>query len=135
MFVDWFVSPYDPSRLTNFIFAGLPQVPEESDTPQTSWPIGKALDHAVFRKLLVPGPTFLNSLRRSYNRCLLLFDHNRCFTGQLNNNAPLIVDTGALVCNSPRKEDFVTYQPSKMKTKDLSSSNKVAGEGMLSEEA
>ncbi len=45
---------------------------------------------------------------------------------------PLIIDTGASVYITPLKSDFATYHPSKMRIKDLSLSNAVAGEGMLS---
>ena len=44
---------------------------------------------------------------------------------------PLIVDTGASICISPCHSDFTTYQPSKLKIWDLSSSNKVLGEGTI----
>ncbi len=43
----------------------------------------------------------------------------------------LIVDSGASVCISPLRSDFITYKPSQMKIKDLSSSNKVQGEGII----
>jgi hypothetical protein len=43
----------------------------------------------------------------------------------------LIVDLGASICISPHQLDFVIYKHSKMKIKDLSSSNKVAGEGII----
>jgi hypothetical protein len=46
-------------------------------------------------------------------------------------DALLIVDSGASCCISPHREDFVTYSDSKVKVKDLSGSNKVAGEGMV----
>jgi hypothetical protein len=46
-------------------------------------------------------------------------------------DAPLIVDSGASCCISPHREDFITYSDSKVKVKDLSGSNKVAGEGMI----
>ena len=55
----------------------------------------------------------------------------RCFIGQSYAQVPLIVDSGASVCVSPRREDFMSYRPSKMHIKDLSSSNKVQGEGMI----
>jgi hypothetical protein len=44
---------------------------------------------------------------------------------------PLIIDSGASCCISPRREDFVTYSDSKVKIKDLSGINKVAGEGLI----
>jgi hypothetical protein len=46
--------------------------------------------------------------------------------------APLIVDSGALCCISPHREDFTTYYNSTVKVEDLSGLNKVAGEGMIS---
>jgi hypothetical protein len=46
---------------------------------------------------------------------------------------PLIVDSGAscCCCISPNRSDFVSYSSSKVRIKDLSGVNKVAGEGML----
>jgi hypothetical protein len=48
-------------------------------------------------------------------------------------HTPLIVDTGASCCVTPHKEDFVegSYRESKVKIKDLSSTNKVAGKGLI----
>jgi hypothetical protein len=44
----------------------------------------------------------------------------------------IIIDSGVSVCISLHRSDFITYEYSKMKTKDLSSSNQVAGEGIIS---
>jgi hypothetical protein len=46
-------------------------------------------------------------------------------------NSSVIIDSGASVCISPNRSDFITYKDSKMKIKDLLSSNKVASEGIL----
>lgn len=43
----------------------------------------------------------------------------------------VIIDTGASVWISPHKDDFTTYVSSNMKIKDLSSTNTVAGEGII----
>ena len=43
----------------------------------------------------------------------------------------VIIDTGASVCISPHKSDFVTYSKSDMKIKDLTTINRVAGEGLI----
>ena len=43
----------------------------------------------------------------------------------------IINDSGASVCLSPHRSDFITYHASTMKIKDLSSSNQVAGEGIV----
>jgi hypothetical protein len=55
----------------------------------------------------------------------------RCLSGSPIKSS-LVVDSGASVCISPHKEDFVDYGASNMKIKDLSSSNTVAGEGIIS---
>ena len=60
-----------------------------------------------------------------------LLDQPTCYSAT-HENPPLIIDTGASVCISPTKSDFITYQPSTMRIKDLSSSNTVAGEGLIS---
>ncbi len=46
-------------------------------------------------------------------------------------NVILIVDMGASVCITHHHSDFITYQPSNIKIKDLSSTNRVKGEGIL----
>ena len=143
LFVEQFVSSHDPSRIVNVILSGLPPVPEESDIPQISLPVGRARAFSTYRRLLdsqdVPSDSWLGrifgrssgSRLRQIARCLLTTDDARCLTGALHGDIPLIVDTGASVCITPCREDFVTYQPSKIKIRDLSSSNKVAGEGMV----
>ena len=55
----------------------------------------------------------------------------RAYNGSINNGLPLIVDTGASVCITPRREDFIFYRDSKVKIKDLSKTNTVAGEGIV----
>ncbi len=62
-----------------------------------------------------------------------LLDHASCYTTMTPRfDPPLIIDTGASVCITPQKSDFDTYRSSDMRIKDLSSSNKVAGEGQIS---
>jgi hypothetical protein len=56
------------------------------------------------------------------------FENPHCFSSKLSS---LIIDSGASVCISPHKSDFITYNKSKLKIKDLSSSNHVAGEGII----
>ena len=43
----------------------------------------------------------------------------------------VIIDSGTSVCITPHWSDFINYKDSKRKIKDLSSSNSVAGEGIL----
>ena len=57
-------------------------------------------------------------------------DSPRCFSS-MTVLSSVIVDTGASVCISPHRSDFVTYNSSTMRIKDLSSSNTVAGEGIV----
>ncbi len=57
-------------------------------------------------------------------------EYPQCFSSSTV-ASKVIVDTGALVWISPHKEGFTTYVSSNMKIKDLSSTNKVAGEGII----
>ncbi len=70
----------------------------------------------------------LSTLSFSY---LLTIELPQCYNNLMNKDFLLIIDSGASVCISPHWLDFITYMTSKMKIKDLSSSNKVAGEGLL----
>jgi hypothetical protein len=58
------------------------------------------------------------------------FEDPCCFSSKLIASS-LIIDSGTSVCLSPHKSDFITYNKSKMKIKDLSSSNHVAGEDII----
>jgi hypothetical protein len=60
-----------------------------------------------------------------------LLDNASCYSTSPV-DPPLIVDTGASVCITPLQSDFETYRPSTMKIKDLSSLNKVVGDGIIS---
>ena len=56
----------------------------------------------------------------------------KVYNGSMQNGLPLIMDTGASVCISPRQKEFIYYQNSKAKIKDLSKTNTVFGEGIVS---
>jgi len=80
-------------------------------------------------------PNFSNAsatghVSKSLRLLLNSIDSPQCFSSMADLSS-VIVDTGASVCISPHRSDFVTYNNSKMKIKDLSSSNQVAGEGIL----
>jgi hypothetical protein len=49
----------------------------------------------------------------------------------MDHESLLIIDSGPSICITPHRLDFITYKMSGMKIKDLSSSNTVAGEGLL----
>ena len=55
----------------------------------------------------------------------------KVYNGSMQNGLPLIMDTGALVCITPRREDFIVYQDSKAKINNLSKTNTVTGEGVV----
>ena len=57
-------------------------------------------------------------------------DNPSCFSLKTI-RAGLIIDSGASVCITPHRSDFLSYKPSKMKVKDLSASNQVKGEGIV----
>jgi hypothetical protein len=65
-------------------------------------------------------------------KCTLisLTEYPHCFSSSTV-VSKVIVDTGASVWISPHKEDFATYVYSNMKIKDLSSTNTVAGKGII----
>ena len=54
-----------------------------------------------------------------------------CFNTGADCDIITIVDSGASVCVTPHRSDFVTYQSSSMKLKDLSHTNSVDGEGYV----
>jgi hypothetical protein len=49
----------------------------------------------------------------------------------MDHESLLIIDSGTSICITPHRSDFIMYKTSDIKIKDLSSSNKVAGEGLL----
>ena len=105
-----FVGSHDPSRITDALLFGASFT--QSFERKVSLPIGRAYDFATWRALL----------------------HHvdlKCFQGLANVGKLLVIDSGASVCISPDRSDFISYRPSKIKIKDLSSSNTVAGEGMI----
>jgi hypothetical protein len=53
-----------------------------------------------------------------------------CFSSQAN-EGNVIIHSEASVCISSHHLDFITYNKSAMKIKDLSSLNKVAGKGII----
>ena len=59
------------------------------------------------------------------------FDLPQVCKGSVHDGVPLMVDSGASVCIAPRCDDFTVYRTSKVKIKDLSKSNTVAGEGFV----
>ncbi len=65
-------------------------------------------------------------------KCALisLTEYPHCFSSSTV-ASEVIVDTGASVWISQHKEDFAMYVSSNMKIKDLSSTNKVAGKGII----
>jgi hypothetical protein len=66
----------------------------------------------------------------SYRTYISTLNNLTCFNACLLQPL-LIVDLGASVCILPLQLDFVTYKHIKMKTKGLSSSNTVTGEGII----
>ena len=80
---------------------------------QISWPVGNVDDFGMCWALLqyIVSP--------------------QCYSRMVSIGILIIIDTSALVFISPRHEDIITYCPSNIRIKDLSSSNKVAGEGPI----
>ncbi len=57
-------------------------------------------------------------------------EYPSCFSNSMVNDN-IIIDSEASVCISPHKTDFKTYRPSAMTIKNLSLTNRVAGEGLI----
>ena len=55
----------------------------------------------------------------------------RAYAGSITNGLPLIVESGASVCITPRRENFTFYCYSKVKIKNISKSNTVVGKGFV----
>ncbi len=72
-----------------------------------------------------------NTKIQAYRAFISTLENPKCFTLSPS-YIMLIVDSGASVCISPICSDFVTYKNSQMKINDLSSLNKVKGEGIIS---
>jgi hypothetical protein len=76
-------------------------------------------------------PRLQNYLTPVDNRlCVSRIQLPQCFIGEMATDT-VIIDSGVLVCISLHHNYFITYGPSNMKIKDLTSSNKVAGEGLI----
>jgi hypothetical protein len=65
-----------------------------------------------------------------YKAYLSTLNNPKCFHLS-SNKIMLIVNSGAFVCISPLSLGFITYKPSIIKIKDLLSSNKVEGKGII----
>ncbi len=71
-------------------------------------------------------------INNQVNHCYISTVHlPSCYQGIVNHDSLLITNSGASVCITPNCLDFITYHQSKMNTKDFSSSNNIAGEGLL----
>jgi hypothetical protein len=62
---------------------------------------------------------------------ILSLEDPYCLSSKILHSS-IIIDSGALVCISLHRSDFVTYKNSKMKFNYLSSSNQVARDGIIS---
>jgi hypothetical protein len=104
---DRILTTHDPSRIMDF-YATSPKFPAKQASH-----IRRRWINVNLRQVLISS-----------------LEYPRCYSSSTVANN-VIIDSGALVCISPHKSDFITYGPSGMKIKDLSSTNKVAGEGLL----
>ncbi len=93
-------------------------------TPQAGSPVWQSLLWSKF--LCILGP--VHETHASY---ILTIEFPSCYRNTIDHESLLIIDSGASVCITPHRLDFITYKMSNIKIKDLSSSNTVAGEGLL----
>jgi hypothetical protein len=104
---DRFLTTHDPRRIKDF-YATLSKFPE------------KQASH------IRCGWVYINLQQV----LISLFEYPRCYSSSTVADN-VIIDSGALVCIRPHKSDFITYRPSGMKIKDLSSTNKVTSKGLI----
>ena len=104
---DWFLTTHDPSRIMDF-YATLSKFPEKQASHIRCGWINVNLRQVLISSLEYP----------------------RCYSSSTVADN-VIIDSGASVCISPHKSDFITYGPSGMKIKDLSSTDKVASKGLI----
>ena len=118
--MDWFLSDFNPAiaarAMTSPLIAG--GIHFTPATLQISGNLPHPTPVSTFSQVL---PAILSYLPAF--RC-----HNNILTTE---QYQLIVDTGASVCITPCRSDFISYRPSKVKIKDLSKSNSVEGEGVV----
>jgi hypothetical protein len=93
-------------------------------TPQAGSPVWQSLLWSKFLRILGP----VSATHASY---ILTIEFPSCYQNTMDHESLLIIDSGTSVCITPHRSDFISYKTSNMKIKDLSSSNKVAGEGLL----
>ena len=108
-------------------------------TEGSRWQMADHMDRVLMRR--VPLRTKdMEKVSVGLKTCLASSNLDFCFIQAIETafnalghspEAPLIVDSGASCCITPNIDDFVSYNPSKVKIKDLSGVNKVAGEGMV----
>ena len=98
-----FLSEHDPSEIVRVLYMTLPKICFVGTTQDFG------ICHAVLNSVVSP----------------------QCYNSLASIGILLIVNMGALVCISSCQEDFIIYRPSQIKNKDLSSSNTVAGEGLI----
>ena len=109
-----FIDSFDPSEITKIeldeLFSARKVITLPLSDPRSCW------------KRWIPCFT---------RACLHSLEMPCAYKGQHDRRIPLIVDSGASVCISPLREDFIVYRQSNAKIKDLSKSNAVAGEGIV----
>ncbi len=101
--IDKFVTSHDPSRIMECF-----NIISRIDIPNGQITLPTRVQALLFSSFDKPMCLSLKTIRSS-----------------------LIIDSGTSVCITPFKTDVVSYKPSTMKIKDLSSSNQVTGKGIV----
>ncbi len=104
-----FLATHDPSRIMEFYPMLTAMRPAMQDAHQKHWGI----------------------VNEHLHQGLIFFpEYPSCFSNSTVDNS-VIIDSWASMCISPHKTNFKTYGPSGMTIKDLSLTNRVAGEGRI----
>jgi hypothetical protein len=112
------------------IFDGVPEgvnekwcgVSDGASRMQTSFAADPSLRNSMVgfnQKSLWSKIIFYLGATTSTKGCHISFlDIPRCFQSIVNNKSLLIIDSGASVCITPHRSDFISYQKSKLRIKD-----------------
>jgi hypothetical protein len=115
-----------PKHLTCRFVPDWPPVPSTAQVPKcAAYPVCPFVPPSVVKTVI------LQLLTRVFDLFALPALVEEVINSIGEKELPLIMNTGASCCISPCQSDFVTYSKSQVKIKDLSSSNSVAGEGMI----
>ena len=119
--VDYFFGEFDPAYIADIVFGPFKHTELDKNNTDNKNEVSIHLcDPRRLWKRIVDPFALIHTITSP-----------QVYRGGYANGIPIIIDTGASVCITPCKDDFLDYRASKVKIRDLSKSNTVAGEGTI----